>query len=240
MVGIRLLTLIPTLRYSNPPSCLPSRIEESFFSVNFHLDLFFFVIRIERRDGKDRSKNIGRRRQFLDLLTLQVSREFRKIRRVILMANDNPVRPRGGRIPKGRIPNDSLYARPDCYSNAPESTGFTELGNFARRKRSGWAMIEGRERKKRGWKGGENELQKIVLVKYDDLHLSRYKEILWPSNSRGFLPLWLELFLTHDQRSIRSRVRIFRRGDFFFIILWLFVLFFSFFLPSFLSLSLFF
>lgn len=78
MVGIRLLTLIPTLRYSNPPSCLPSRIEESFFSANFHLDLFFFVIRIERRDRKDRSKNIGRRRQPLDLLTLQVSREFRK------------------------------------------------------------------------------------------------------------------------------------------------------------------
>lgn len=107
---------------------------------------------------------------------------------------------------KGRIPNDSFYPRPDCYSNAPESTGFTELG-----KCSGWAMIEGR--------GGKEELQKIVLVKYDDLHLSRYKEILWPS-SRGFFsfpsPSGLNYFLTHDQRSIRSRVRIFRRDDFFF------------------------
>lgn len=49
-------------------------------------------------------------------------------------------------------------------------------------------MIEGRGG---GGEGGgkeeKTEVQKIVLVKYDDLHLSRYKEILWPP-SRGFLP----------------------------------------------------
>lgn len=140
---------------------------------------------------------------------------------MILMADTTPLD--GGFVlhEGGGIPNDSLY---QIVIRTPRNRqGSLNFGNLrARRKRSGRAMIEddGRRGKKGVWKGGENELQKIVLVKYDDLHLSRYKEILWPS-SRGFLHLsspslfGLNYFSTHDQRSI-PRSNLSMRRFFFF------------------------
>ena len=157
---------------------------------------------------------------------------------MILMADTTPLD--GGFVlhEGGGIPNDSLY---QIVIRTPRNRqGSLNFGNLrARRKRSGRAMIEddGRRGKKGVWKGGENELQKIVLVKYDDLHLSRYKEILWPS-SRGFLFLpflslfGLNYFSTHDQRSI-PRSNLSMRRFFFFNPSVLPLLFFFFFLSFF-------
>lgn len=117
----------------------------------------------------------------------------------------------GEESPKGIPANDSLsrllFDRPRNRRRK-----FTELhqGLCARRK---FRLSDDRGRGKRGRKGGENGVQKIVLVKYDDLHLSRYKEILWPP-SRGFpSPSALNYF----QRTIKDRYWRPRVRRFFFI-----------------------
>ena len=158
-----------------PPPPLPSvYLHEFFFSrLIFHPSIHFFPLYAERL-----KRSVGKYCE---------RKDFESNRRVILMADTTPLD--GGFVlhEGGGIPNDSLY---QIVIRTPRNRqGSLNFGNLrARRKRSGRAMIEddGRRGKKGVWKGGENELQKIVLVKYDDLHLSRYKEILWPS-SRGFL-----------------------------------------------------